>query len=463
MQPYEFLPEGFWRKDSPPNARVKRTVDGQIRRDAVVVGGGYTGLSSALALAQQGYSVAVLERGVIGSGASAYNCGHVGIQLGKNPYLTLNKLGLERTRMYADVLTQAIANVGEIVSQSGIDCHYRAIGNLTAGVSEPQRRDVQNTFEACEKVGLPVKMLDRRDLSQMDAPAFVDSAFHELIGGDIQPALYVQALAKLAEDAGVEIYEDCPVTRVNTSGQVRADTANGAVLADMAVIATNAYSGEIGLLRRSIMPWSVSVMVTEQLTPHQRACIGWRNGEPIHTPHQMIENIRLTHDGRILIGTKRARLGWGDRHPPANDPVTFQLLLEVLRDRFPEIPDLRPAYTWSGRVAISSDLLPFFDHFEGRRNVVIAAGYGGHGLPMASYSGTIIADMLLGNNTDRAALFVNRKRRLPIPPEPLRWVVGHAMKRKMVKADSLIDAAARRELSARRALPRIVRTTYAGD
>lgn len=94
---------------------------------------------------------------------------------------------------------------------------------------------------------------------------------------------------------------------------------------------------------------------------------------------------------------------------------------------------------------------------------MIAAGYGGHGLPMASYSGTIIADMLLGNNTDRAALFVNRKRRLPIPPEPLRWVVGHAMKRKMVEADSIIDAAARRELSARRALPRIVRTTYAGD
>ncbi len=442
-QSYEFLEEGFWRRDAPPSALVKRAVAGELHRDVVVVGGGFTGLSTALELSRQGYSVAVLEKGCIGSGASAYNCGHVGIQLGKNPHLTLKKLGLERTTMYASILAAAIENVGNIVSESGVNCHYRPVGNLTAGVSDPQKRDVENTFNACDKVGLPVKMLGRHDLQKMDAPAFVDSAFHELIGGDIQPAKYVQALAKLTEEAGVEIYEDSPVTKLNLSGPVSVETSKGKVSADMAVVAANAYSGELGLLKRSIMPWSVSVMVTEILNEEQRARIGWRGGEPIHTPHQMIENIRLTHDGRILIGTKRVRLGWGDKHPPANDPATFRLLIDVLRDRFPEIPELRPQFTWSGRVAISSCLLPFFDYYRGQKNVILTGGYGGHGVPMASYSGKIIADMLLGKNTDNAALFVNRKGRPPIPPEPFRWLVGHALKHKMIRADSAIDVAAR--------------------
>ncbi|MEP4152099.1 MAG: FAD-binding oxidoreductase, partial [Lentilitoribacter sp.] len=162
--------------------------------------------------------------------------------------------------------------------------------------------------------------------------------------------------------------------------------------------------------------------------------------------------IRLTHDGRILIGTKRARLGWGNNHPPANDPATFQLLVKVLRDRFPEIPEVLPRFTWSGRVAISSDLLPFFDHYKGRSNVILTGGYGGHGIPMASYSGRIIADMLLGKNTDSAALFVNRKKRPPIPPEPFRWLIGHAMKHKMAWADNAIDLAARKRNTARPAI-----------
>lgn len=441
---YQFLNEGFWRKDSPTKAHDALALRGRVKTDVVVIGGGFSGLSASLELARRGHSVILIERTGVGHGASSYNCGHVGIQLGKNPHLTLKKIGEEKTKLYADLLKLAIANVRKVVDASGVECFYREKGNLTAGVSEPQRKDVENTFLACEKVGLPVKMLSRSDLDMMQVPAFVDSAFHELIGGDIQPARYVQALRQLAEKAGVKIYQNTPATNIVCADPVQVETPDGQIVADMAVLAMNAYSGEIGIMRRSIMPWSVSVMVTERLDDAQWERIGWKSREPIHTPHRMIENIRTTHDGRILIGTKRARLGWGTNHPIANHPDTFALLTRVLRERFPQIPDLNPAYTWTGRVAIASDGLPIFDYYKGRENIVFAGGYGGHGIPMASYSGRIIADMLTGQDTSYASIFVNRKMRPLLPPEPLRWLIGQALKHSMAHADERIDRAARR-------------------
>jgi gamma-glutamylputrescine oxidase len=341
-------------------------------------------------------------------------------------------------------LRRAIDNVGTMVARSGTDCNYRPVGNLTTGVHETQRAVVEETCRVCELVGLPVKMLDQGDLVHMGIPPFVKNAFHELIGGEIHPAKYVYALAKIAAQLGVMFFENTPVTGIQPGDRVRIATSKGQVTADRCVVATNAYSSEIGLMHRYIIPYSVSVMVTERLTDDQRRRINWPNSEPCHTPHKIIENIRLTPDGRLLIGTKRARLGYGTQHPRADDPKPFRALVRVLRDRFPQIPELRPDVGWTGRIAVSSDFMPFFDYLDSRSNIVFGGGYGGHGIAMASYAGNTLARMLLAEDTEDVALFVNRKRPR-LPPEPIRWLVGNSLSAIMIAMDNAIDRKVRRQ------------------
>jgi gamma-glutamylputrescine oxidase len=437
-----FLPEGFWMANCEKSLRQKRVIEGDLSYDVVVIGGGFTGLSSAIALAETGASVAILERGQISSGASGHNCGQVGIQLGMNPRYTLKYLGLERTRMYADVLQKAIANVRNMVDRSGRDCNYLEIGNLTTGVHADQLKVVEDTYAACEKVGLPVRMLDRSALDKMDIPKFVANAFHELIGGAIQPAKYAYALADIAESLGVHIYENAHVNYLEPGMTVRAHVGRSIVSAPRCVLATNAYTSEIGLMNRSYIPYSVSVLVSEPLTPEQRAKVGWSGEHPLHTPHKMIENIRLTPDGRILIGTKRARLGFGNHHPMPESRYSFGALAKVLRERFPELPDLKPDIGWTGRIALSPDGIPFFTYLNGQKNIVFGGAYSGHGIAMASYSGTILAKMLNEEDASEYGVFIDRKRP-PVPPEPLRWLLAQSVGAAMKYSDNRIDALAR--------------------
>mgnify|MGYP000447422748 CR=1 FL=1 len=440
-----FLTEGFWMHSIKTGIEGSKALEGDHAFDAVIVGGGFTGLSSAIALAERGYSVAIVEKGLVSAGASGFNSGQVGIQLGMNPRFTLKYLGLERTKQYAATLVQAITNVTTMVERSGHDCNYRANGNLTTGVHESQRRIVEDTFQACTEAGLPVKMLTALELEDMGIPPFVKNAFHELIGGTIQPAKYAYALASIATSLGVTVFENSPITKITPGHKVCVESAKGSVKASMCVLATNGYTAELGFLKSAYIPYSVSVLVTERLTPKQRARLDWRNEEGLHTPHKMIENIRLTPDGRILIGTKRAQLGYGTRHPNPQNPQVFQALTQVLRDRFPELPDISPEYGWTGRIAIASDTIPFFTKVKSQENIVFGGGYGGHGIAMASYAGNTLARMLCDEDTSDMSVFIDRKRP-PLPPEPLRWLIGHSLAAGLKAGDNKIDSLARMEI-----------------
>jgi gamma-glutamylputrescine oxidase len=441
-QPLSFSARGFWVESIESTTRRTRSLQGDHRYDAVVIGGGFTGLSSAIALRERGLSVALLERDRIGSGASGKNCGQVGIQLGINPHLTLRFLGRERTTQYAATLAAAISNVTTMVERSGQDCDYLQVGNLTTGVHEAQRKTVERIYQACADVGLPVKMLDTGELATMGIPRFVKNAFLEQIGGTIHPAKYAFALAAIASNLGVDIFEDSPVQRIVEGDPVRAECANGCVTAPLCVMATDSYTAEMGLFRRAYMPYSVSALVTQKLTAEQRGRLGWRGQEGLHTPHKVIENIRLTPDGRVLIGTKRARLAFGNRHPKANDGRVFAALTRVLRERLPEISDVGPATGWTGHIGLASDGIPFFSTVNGRRNIAFGGGYGGHGIAMASYAGNILAKMLLEEDVAAFDVFIKRKRP-PLPPEPLRWLLGQSLGLALGVVDDRVDRLAR--------------------
>jgi glycine/D-amino acid oxidase-like deaminating enzyme len=444
-----FSPISFW-MDHVVGALP--ALEGDLAVDVAVVGAGLTGLSTALALRREGLSVAVLERDVVGAGASGRNCGQVGAEIGKNlPTLKLH-LGLDRARQVVAVLRTAIGHLERTITAHKIDCAYVPTGNIFAGIHESQRGFVENAARVADDLGVAVRLLEPHDLRARGIPRAIVCGYQESLGGSLDPGRYVRGLREVALEAGVRVFEETPVLRLDEGSRLRLRTPRGSVACDRCVLATNAYSPRSGWLKRSIIPVSVSVMVTEPLNPTQRARIGWDEAEPLYTAHQVLENLRLTPDGRVLVGTKKVRLGFGNRTPRPDDPETRRVLEGTLRERFPELDDVRVDRAWTGQVGLTMDFLPIFGRTGRHRNIYYGAGYSGHGLSMASYAGTIIADQMMGRDPGPARVLIDRFR-LPVPPEPLRWIGGHALFTILGFLDRRLDRKARRHVrrSGRRA------------
>jgi gamma-glutamylputrescine oxidase len=430
----------FWQADAVTSLP---TLSGETNADVAIIGAGFTGLSTALALREEGLSVVVLERDVVGGGASGRNCGQVGADLGKSLVSLRRYLGLERAREAVSLLRAAIDHVEELIRTYDIDCEYEATGNVFAGVHSSQERFIQRAARTAESLGVSVRLLSSTDLRQMDLPESVVCGYQERIGGALHPGKYVAGLKRAALAAGASIFERSGVVRIEQGRELHVHTPRGRVRSRYCVLATNAYTPSVGWLRRTILPAVVSAVVTAPLNGRQRERLGWSGREPIYTSHHVLENLRWTHDGRILVGTKRVRIGPAGRLPPTNEERSFVDLENVLRMRFPQLHDVAISHRWSGYVALTPDFLPVFGRTGRFRNILYAGGYGGHGISLASYAGRILSDLLSERELGPARVLVER-RVPPLPPEPLLSSLARTVLWAMRKADDRLDRRARR-------------------
>ncbi len=439
-----FAPISFWMDTNATNDRVAPTLAGSYEVDVAIVGAGYTGLSTALALRADGLSVALVERDVAGAGASGRNCGQVGADIGKSLQALRMQLGRERAREATAVLRAAISHLEEAIHTHGIDCSYQQTGNIFAGVHPRQTRFIERTARIAEELRLPVTVLSRNELRARGIPEAVVCGYQEHLGGALHPGRYARGLRRAALAAGALLFERSPVLSIEDGDPLILRTPHGRLRCGRCVLATNAYTPNLGWMRRMILPVAVSALVTEPLNDTQRARLGWEGREPIYTAHHVLENLRWTDDGRILVGTKRVRTGFGRAFAPADDPKTFRALERVLRTRFPELHDVPVVRRWTGPVALTPDFLPVFGRTGRARNVFYGGGYGGHGISMASYAGRIIADLIAGRDLGPARVLVDRHLP-PLPPEPLRWLVGNTIISTLQRLDDRLDHAAQRE------------------
>jgi gamma-glutamylputrescine oxidase len=220
-------------------------------------------------------------------------------------------------------------------------------------------------------------------------------------------------------------------------------TPGGRVTARAVVLATNAYTPGLGWLRGRIVRCHVYLFATARLRDAERAAVGWRGREGIYTAHEMLESYRLTADGRIVGGAKTVRYGLGGR-ALADDPATFSFIEAAFRARFPELDRVAITHRWGGPIAFALDFLPCVGRTGAHRNVYYSVGYAGHGIAMASYAGTMIADLLLDRDGPGRALWGHGK--VPMPPEPLRWLVARGLVATFGAVDRRVDrlAVARR-------------------
>lgn len=440
-----FVEPSHWLRHA---ATTQPMLEGIERVDVAIIGAGFTGLSTAIALRKRGYSVSVLEKDLIGSGASGRNCGQIGAEIGANLAALIKSLGNERAQQAANVLRQAISELDRRIDEFRLDCAYEATGNAFIAVDSSQSKQVEAVARAAERLGFPVEAFAGNSPALERLPECVVCGFHDQLGGTLDPGRYVQGLAQTAQSLGARIYEHTAAQTIETKGSIRITTPSGLLESDLCVLGTNAYTPNLGYLSSRLMPISVSVIVTEPLSDLQLGRLNWVSPRGMYTAHHILENLRLTPDNRLLVGTKHIRPGFGRRLPSAPQARAFEKLEMVLRDRFPQLHEVEINCGWTGTVAATTDFVPIIGRTGRDQNVFYAAGYSGHGIAMASHAGEILGGLIDGEDIGDATVLMNR-RTGSFPPEPLRWLGASARFQQMRLADARVDSQARARTSNR--------------
>ena len=344
---------------------------------------------------------------------------------------------------------RAVRNAEQTFKQYGIDCDYEPVGNIICGVHPRHLSSIHATAALAQSLGVEVRLMQQAEMRARRLPAAFQFGVMDPRGGHLNPGKYVMGLRRAALAAGVRIFEGSRVVDVNESTSplrpVRVTTERGCLRADKLVIATNGYTpASLGRLKHKIMPIRVSLFRTERLTPEQLAVLGWPGREGIITAHAAIEHYRLTADGRILGGSKYVQYRYGSKLAVGYQPGVFAGFKRLLKARFPAVPDLKIQDFWGGWIGMTPDFLPMsFSNRQG--NVFYGMGYNGHGIAHAGLNGRMVADLVLDRPNEDVELF--KRRMLPLPPEPFRWLAVNGMKRCYEWSDRAVDADLRLRLS----------------
>jgi len=405
--------------------------------DVVIVGGGYTGLATALSLRRQGADVVLLEEGFAGSGASGRNAGHLTPTIGKDLPSLLRFFGRERARALVRFADAAVDHTSEIIRKHEIECDYLASGNLLAGLHPKHEGRLRATAEAARGLGAEVRFLSSGELRERAIPPAFQCAVLEEKGGTLHPGRYVAGLRDAALRAGVRIFEDTRVQRLEDGATVRAHTEGGEVTAPHAVLATNAYTKSLGRRRRHVVPVRVSLFESEVIDDETARELGWSGREGIYTAHEILESYRLTARRTIVGGSKLVRYRYASELAPGHDPEAFRVIEGAFRERFPTLAHVPVAHFWGGWIGLTFDFLPQIGSEGAQQNIHYGVGFNGHGVAQATLVGSMLAQRCLGALHEYDAAL--ERRLWAWPPEPLRWLASKLLTGALTMVDARTD------------------------
>lgn len=383
--------ESYWLDTAPAFAGAQTgALEGQV--DVAIVGGGFTGLSAARALAMKGASVVVLEADRVIGEASGRNGGQCNTGVAQDYSALTASLGADQARAYYLAYESAVKSVVAVVEQEQIACDMTRNGKLKLA-AKPMHFD--GMARTCELIRREVDA-DVELLSAQEARAEVDSAeFHggllQRNGVQMHVGRFGVGLADAAVRHGAQVFQNAAVKswKAKDSGYLL-NTAKGSIQAKQILLATGACQhGGPGWYRRRIVPVGSFVIVTEvlpqtlidQLLPQHRAYVTSR----------MIGNyFRLTPDNRLLFGG-RARFAMSNA---TSDAKSGKVLRAAMVQMFPQLASAKVDYCWGGLVDMTSDRLPRAGEHEG---VFYSMGYSGHGVQMSVHMGQVMADVMDGN------------------------------------------------------------------
>jgi glycine/D-amino acid oxidase-like deaminating enzyme len=450
--PAWWLEQALAAEGDPPPAPG---LTGDSTADVAIVGGGYTGLWTALALRRRdpGLRVTLLEAEICGAGPSGRNGGFLHGYWEALAWL-LPLLGEEaavRLCRAADAVIPAVRALGE-------DVWLREGGRLNVSAAPAQDGGIVAAADAAAAVEHPEKavLLSDDELSQrVRSPVFRGGVFFP-DGATVHPGLLVRALRRHAIAAGVVVHEGTPALRVR-DGEIR--TPGGLLRAPEIVLATNAALAGWRPASRSLTNFGSYVVLTEPV-PELLEQINWTGGEAIVDGRMFIHYFRTLNDGRVLMGSGSGPIGFGGRIDDrfSRDRATAQRAEAGLRRLLPGLDAARVERSWGGPIDVSADHLPFFGTKPGTR-LHYGAGYSGHGVGPSWLGGQILASLALRSDDEWTRLPLATRRVPSLPPEPLRRLGGGLVRASILACEAAEEAGRRPSLNARAgaAIPRLLR------
>lgn len=426
----------YW-LDDPARPAPRPALRRDTTADLLVVGGGYTGLWTAVLAkeADPDRDVVLLEANRIAWAASGRNGGFCeaslthGLDNGRQRFGAemeiLDRLGAKNLR-----------ELRKTVTRYGIGCNLEPTGELTVATEAHQ---VDWLREAAAEGG--GDFLDAAQVRrEVDSPTYHAGLWDRDGAVLVNPARLAWGLADAAESLGVRIHEGTragALESAGTSGRLVVRAGDDAtVTARHVALGTNVYGSPLRRVRSRVLPVYDYAVVTEPLTNAELASIGWENRQGIGDSGNQFHYYRLTADNRILFGGYDAVYFFGGRPKPSYDVrrATFERLVDHLDATFPQLGGVRLTHAWGGAVDLCGRFCAFFGTAH-RGSVAYAAGFTGLGVGATRFAGQVMLDLLSGEQTERTATKMVRSKPPPFPPEPLAWLGVQATRAAIRSAD----------------------------
>ncbi len=409
-----------------PAYTPRPALKGTIYADLAIIGGGFTGTSTAYSVSRRfpERRVVLLEAATLANGASGRNGGMmlnwVNGYDGAEPELA--------ARLYG-ITSQGIDDLCARIERHKLPVDYRRDGTVTLYTDPARAAAAHVRVEAENAAGIPTQFWDDRTLRKKLKVEHGCGAIFDPGTGQINGAQLVRGLGKVLEAQGVTIYENSPVTKVREGTTLTLTTPLGEVRAQATVLATNSYTGKLGYFRDALFPLHSHVFATAPLSPAQQQALGWYGLAGFADDFDRISYASMTRDGRLVFGggsnaaysylfNNRTLYPGGS----VNAHAAQVAMEETLARYFPQSRTLPITHRWAGTLGVTFDRRPLMGVRGEARNVYYSLGYCGHGVTLANLAGEILCDLYAGDDTRWRDLPFVRGGYHRIPPEPFRWI-----------------------------------------
>jgi glycine/D-amino acid oxidase-like deaminating enzyme len=432
-------------------------LEGDADADVAIVGGGYTGMWTALVLHERdpGLRIVLLEADECGFGPSGRNGGFVHGYWSYLPRMR-ERFGDDGALAVAHAADAIIPGIRAFSEQRGEDVWLREAGMIRVSAAPGQDESLEGEVRAAVDLGVPgeaVALTPDELAARIRSPRFRKAVFMRDCA-TIQPARLSQALRR----AVIEVAAVHEHTRVTAIRPGLLETPAGRMRAPEIVVAVNAAAAGWKPLSRRLTVFGSYIVLTEPV-PELLERIGWTGGEAIFDGRMFLHYFRTTNDGRVAMGSGSGPIGFGGRIDRrfTEDAATAARAEQGLRVLLPDLAEAEITHSWGGPIDVSSDHLPFFGTVPGKR-IHYGAGYSGHGAGPSWLGGQIIARLVLGVDDELTRLPLVTRRVPKLPPEPLRRLGGGLVRASILACEEAEEQDRRPPLPARAgaALPRLL-------
>ena len=412
-----------------PNTPLSPELNGRLSCDVAIVGAGYTGLSTALHLAKQDPTrrIVVIEARQPGHGASGRNGGMVLPQFGESMYEMPDKP--DDLRQAYSLTHRAMRSMERLAKADGKDCGLALNGYCVAILDEAELGYYRKYVRLANGMGIPLEFWDEDTTEEeLGSPEFA-GAVYDPHGGQVHAMRWLQVIRRAAEHAGVRIYGNSPVTRIEEGKVTRLIVGNhrAVVEAEKLVLATNGYTPALGYFKNNVMPVHAPTGLTSPLSDDQLAAMAWGSRLPFFDTRNFLYHLILRKDRRLIVGGGNARYEQrGNLIFQGDHAQNAKMMLADLQALYPKLQGLRFEKVWTGVMGITLDGREGIGVCGEHGNIYYALGYNGHGITLSFLFGETLAHLMHGKTHPLQETGLVNQPMAYIPPDPYRWIGAQA-------------------------------------